>query len=178
MQLRWTLSVGLPVTDEEATDALGKLSGIVLQPDTGKIEGFFVQGGGLWPGQQLFLSSLDILRWGTHVSVRSADVLGPSEDRIRVQSLLAQARPILGQPIMTENGRVLGRCADVQFDTEHFDVQWLFPRRWLRWGVALPVSQIIEVRKDAVIVRNTAAPEKESKTEDTLPLLPRLPEAA
>ena len=42
----------------------------------------------------------------------------------------------------------------MQIDTERLRVEWLFPRRLLQWGVALPFSEVIEVRKDAVIVKD------------------------
>jgi hypothetical protein len=33
-------------------------------------------------------------------------------------------------------------------------VEWLFPRMFLRWGTALPISDVVEVRRRAIIVRD------------------------
>jgi hypothetical protein len=71
--------------------------------------------------------------------------------------LFDEGRSILGQRIRTENGLTLGMCGDVQFDTQTFTIEWLFPRRWWRWGRPLPASAIVEVRPDAVIVRDQLA---------------------
>ena len=177
MRARYTRSLGLPVLEEETGDVLGVLSGMVLQPDTGVVEGFFVRMHG-WSANQQFLIAHDILHWGTRITVRSSDVLSTVDDLVRVQSILAQKRPILGQTIVTESGRTLGRCADVQFATGSFCLEWLFPRRWFRWGVPIPASQILEVKPDAIVVKDPAATEEEREGGDEVTLIPPVPEAA
>ena len=121
-------------------------------------------------------SAEDIARWGMRVTVRSRDALLPVEERIRLRSLLEERRPVLGQSIVTDTGRTLGRCGDVQFETEFFTVERLWPRRFFRWGTPLPITQVIEVRKDAIVVRDTVLAEPE-KEEAEAPLLVQ-PEAA
>lgn len=176
MHVRFTSSVGLPVTAEDAHEVLGTIAGIVVQPDTGAIEGCTVRTPGFFASGTLFLSTEDILHWGLRITVRHADVLGPAEDRVRLQSLLREERPVLGQAMRTESGQSLGRCSDLQFNTRDFRLEWLFPRRLLRWGPPVPVSRIVEVRTDAIIVRDTVLPAEES--EEEAPVLPALPEAA
>jgi sporulation protein YlmC with PRC-barrel domain len=166
----------MPVLDDETGELLGTIIGAVIHPDRGIIEGFFVRLPRLFPGQPLFLGTNDILHWGTRITVRHADVLGPIDDRIRVQELLAQNRPLLGQMIVTDSGRTLGRCVDVQFSTTDFRLEWLFPRRFFREGIAVPVSQIQEVKPEAIIVRETNEPVKEEKEE--IQIIPPMPEAA
>ncbi len=176
MQARFTLCVGVPVAEEDSSYALGTIADILIHPDTGRIEGFFVHTGGMFHADMLFLSSVDIIRWGTHVVVRDADVLSPIEDRIRLRTLLDDPRRLLGQAMRTESGKYLGRCKDVQFDTSLFLIEWIFPKRLFRWGVPLPLNQILEVRKDAIIVRDTAVPA--SDTGAKIPLLEQVPNAA
>lgn len=168
---------GLPVVDDETGDAVALIDHIVLHPDTGKVEGFLVKSPGMFSGSELFLSSMDILRWGNRVTVRDAEVLAPLEDLIRLQKVLEEARPILHQPMRTESGKELGRCRDVQFDTLHFVTEWLFPKKWGRWGTPVPITQVLEVRKNAILVRDAAAPAIETKTLE-IPLIETMPEAA
>lgn len=173
MRARYTRSIGLPVLDEDAGEIVGTISGILLHPDTGTVEGFFIRGPGLFPRNDLFLFSNDILHWGLRVTIRSAEVLSPMEDLIRLQSLLAGERPVLGQRMVTEGGRALGRCADVQFSTKDFRLEWLFPRRFWRNSIPVPASQIIEVRSDGIILREGTVPESK---EESVSLIPQLPE--
>lgn len=175
MRARYTQSIGLSVFDEETSDVLGVLSGMVLNPDTGAAEGFFVRVGGFWSQvERLFLCCHDILHWGVRITVRHRDVLSTVDELVRVQEILTERRPILGQAIVTESGCVLGRCADVQFMTESFRLEWIFPRRFLRWGVPISASNILEVKTEAVIVRDPAVAEAEGEAV----LIPPVPEAA
>ncbi len=168
----------MTVYNEDTAETLGALSGILLHPDTGKVEGFFVRMSGFLVSQTLFLSSMDIIRWGTKVYVRHADALSDLGDLVRLQSLVEEQRPVLGQSIRTESGRTLGRCADVQFDTHSFVIEWIFPKSLWRWGTALPVSQILEVRKDGIVVKDPALPVTQSALKKVeMPVL-EMPEAA
>jgi len=142
--------MGLPLVEEGADGSiLGLLSGILIHPDTGRIEGFFVRS-----RSSLFVSSLDISRWGTRVYVRNADVVSPIEDRIRLQPLLEDTRTVLGQKVLSESGARFGKCHDVQFNTDTMHIEWIFPKKLFRWGVALPVAEILEVRPEAIIVKD------------------------
>lgn len=134
---------------------LGTISGILIHPDRGSVEGFFVRVPAFLHSVELFLPSIDILHWGSRVRVRSAEALSPLEDLVRLRDLFHEGRPMLGQRILTEGGVKIGRCADVQFDTKKFRLEWLFSRKWLRWGRALPVTCIIIVRPDAIIVQDS-----------------------
>ncbi len=167
----------MPVLGEDTGQILGTVSGILIHPDTGVIEGVFVHAPGFFSHEDLFLGVVDILHWGMRITVRSADVLSPLEDRVRLQPLLAGDRPILGQRMMTESGMVLGRCRDVQFSTKDFRLEWLFPKRFFQWKIPVPASQILEVRRDVVVIKEATPTEKENAP-DVLSLVPPMPEAA
>jgi hypothetical protein len=47
----------------------------------------------------------------------------------------------------------------------------------MRWGTPLPVNQILEVRSDAIIVRDSASPIKEKGVVPEVPII-EMPEAA
>lgn len=165
MHVRFSTCKGTAVVEEGTEEGIGILSDILIHPDKGTVEGFFVQASGIGFGEEAFLLSSDIVHWGVSVRVRDRAVLGDITDIVRLQDILRQRRPVLGQRIRTESGRTLGRCLDVQFNTERFVLEWLFPKKWFWWGVALPVSDIVEVKEDAIIVREGIAsvPEKEKK---------------
>ena len=175
MQVRFSNCRGVRVIDEQEHVFVGTVEGVVIAPDTGVIEGFGVRLPGLWKSSTLFLSSQDILRWGMRVAIRSADVLASPEEIVRLDHLLHEGRPLLGQPIVTQGGDSLGWCADIQFDTKEFRVLWLFPYRFFRWGTPIPVSHVVEVRREAVIVKDIEVPGKETSD---LTALPAMPDAA
>lgn len=164
--------------ESESGSVLGTIGGIVLHPDTGIVEAFTVRvPAGMFSHRDLLLLPMDILHWGLRVVVRHGDVLAEPEDVVRLQPLLAGNRPVLGQRMVTESGRRLGRCGDLQFSTKDFRLEWLFPRRFLRWPqVPVPASQILEVRRDAIVVRDAVVPQKEAM--EALTILQQVPEAA
>ena len=177
VQVRFSHCIGLPVVREDTLEQLGLVSGILIDPDKGKIEGFFLTVEHFMHKEQRFLSILDILRWSKRVYVRDEEALSPPEDLIRLQPLLHEPRTILGQPIRTESGDSVGTCKDVQFTTNHFLVDWIFPRGWFRWGTPISAHDIVEVRKDAIIIRDMSVPEKPAE-EPATSLIPPMPEAA
>lgn len=176
MRARFSRSVGLPVIEEDTGELIGTISGMLLHPDTGVVEGFFVHAQIPFSPVHPFLLCNDILHWGTRISIRHRDVLASVEDVIRLRELLEKPRPILGQIMVTEGGTTLGRCRDVQFSTKDFRLEWLFPKKFFRWGIPVPASQIIEVKRDAIIIKETAIPDTEEKEE--VGLIPPMPEAA
>jgi uncharacterized protein YrrD len=168
MHLRFSTSRGTPVALEETGETLGTIEGIVLHPDKASVEAFTVRTGGRFSPRK-YLLTIDIVRWGTKAWVRDAGALCHLEDLVRLQTLLEDPRRVLGQPIRTESGTVLGICKDVQFDTLHFLTEALFPRKGWTDGTAIPVAHVTEVRQDGIIVRDLAAPEPEPQAEAALP---------
>jgi sporulation protein YlmC with PRC-barrel domain len=152
MHARVSTCIGMSVV-QETGGAVGTLEGILVDPDTGKIEAWQVGG--------LLLLTMDILRFGLQVVVRSGEVLVEGEDVVRLRSLLSDPRRVIGQRMLTKSGRRLGTCRDLQFHSQSWTVEWFFPRRFFRWGIPVPAAQILEVRPDAIIVRDDIVSEKE-----------------
>src|SRR3989338_8954208 len=146
MHLRLSTLIGIPVLEEGKRETLGAVSGVLVHPDTGKIEGFFVSNSGVF-STNLFFPSSDIAHLGHHkITLHDADSIAPLSERVRLWELWQEGRPVMGQRMVTQSGRRLGRCSDIQFDSEVFTLQWLFPRRWFFWKDPIPVSAIVEVR--------------------------------
>lgn len=144
------------MVDQSTGERLAVISDLLINPDNGSIEGFFVVpiGGLRSATDDLFLSTMDILRWGKSVTISALHAIAPASEMIRLERLLNDPRTVLGQKILSERGRRIGRCQDVQFNTKTWKIEWLFPRRWWSWGVAYPVSDVLEVRPDAIIVKD------------------------
>jgi uncharacterized protein YrrD len=149
----------MPVVDDGTQEVVALLGDPVLDPDTGVIQGFFVTG--TFPRGMLFLQVVDIVGWGMQVHIRSADRLAPPEEIIRLRRLFEERRTILGQPIRTrQSNNVLGTCGDVQFNTHHFTLEWLFPRRFFLYRQPVPANEIVEVTDEAVWVNDPLRPSR------------------
>ncbi len=143
----------MPVVTENDAEPLGTVAGVFLHPDTAAVEGLFVRVGGIFQVATLFLAAADIARWGKRIAVRHPDALCPLDEHVRLTQVHATERPVLGQIVQTEDGQRLGRCHDVQLSTTMLRMEWIFVRRWWRREMAVPAKDILEVRREAVIVR-------------------------
>ena len=72
--------------------------------------------------------------------------------------------PILSGCIRTKSGSSIGKCVDVQFRADTFDVEWIFPQKFFQKGLALPTSDILEVTEEAIIVKEQK-PREEKRVE-------------
>ncbi len=165
---------GMPVIDDETQENVAMLTHLLIEPDSGRILGFFVQGlSGIAAGS-LFLSALDVVSIGTKVHIRSADKLSPPEEIIRLQATLQDPRSFLGQRIrIRSSGRTIGTCSDVQFDTGRFVVEWMFPRRFFFSVRPIAVSEIVDVTEEAIWIQDPLRLRKEKVTE-VLQEIPRV----
>ncbi len=156
MHIRFMHCKGLPVIEEHSQQPVGVIADIFIHPDMGKVEGFFIQIRHFMHSDMLFLSAMDITHWGRTVMIRDRDCLAPLEDHVRLQQISDEGRTVMGQKMMTEAGNRLGTCADAQFETKTFRVEWLFPKKMFQWARPVPVTSVQEVRPDAIIIRDQA----------------------
>ncbi len=169
MHMRASQAQGTQVIDDSTQQALGIIDDPLIDPDTGRIVGFFVLPVMMGEGE-LLLQTSDILSWGTRVHVLSQDRLGPPEDFVRLKKRLEDPRAFLGQTIRTQEAKKsLGMLDDVQFNTRNFAVEWLFPRKLFFIRQPIPVTEVLEVTEEAIWVRDPIRPVKE-------PLLKKLEE--
>ncbi len=163
MHLRFSIAVGTPVMDDETSRIVARISDILINPDNGKVVGFFVDAGTAFPEDRMFLSSADIVAWGTIAHIRYADAIVPAGDIVRLRALLDDPRGVLGQSILSKaTKRFIGVCKDVQFDTRHMTVEWLFPRKYLFFTQApVPVREIVEITPQAIFIKEQLRPHKE-----------------
>lgn len=170
MRVRLSTVIGLSVVDA-SEEELGTLSGVLLNPDTVVMEGLFVSINEFFSSRTLFVPVQDIQHWGTRVRIRDADSLSPLDELVRLQQLHEEGRSVLGQRIITEGGTYLGRCGDIQFDTRFFRVEWLFPHKWMFWKRPVPVQVILQVRPDAIVIRDLQALAKEPAAAEAVPVM-------
>ncbi len=171
MHVRFSVCRGMPVTTQEDEVVIGTVTDILLDPDRGTVEGFFVCIPGFLSSTTLFLSVQDILRFSMTVLVRSEEVLVEPGEIFRLESLVTDSRTVLRQRMQTKSGKIVGRCRDVQFSTHTWTLEWLFPRSFFRWGVAVSAADILEITPQAIIVKDPVV-----KVEEKESLISKIPE--
>lgn len=174
MRIRFTAAIGTPVLEEDGAEPVGTLSGILVHPDTGVVEGVFVTLPGFFGGSTTFLLSIDILHWGLRILIRDRSVFCDPREIVRLQSIVDDGRTVLGQPIRTESGKTMGRCADIQLSSKAYRLEWIFPRKFFRWGRPIRATQIVEVTPEAIVVKDAVAPVTVEEQETEVPVIPQV----
>lgn len=167
MHLLRSQAIGTEIIDDALHEIHGRVIEIVLDPDRGKVLALLVRMP--FDSVSYAVQVLDITTWGKRIHVRDPSVLGPSEEIIRLKPYLEERRKIHHQPIVTKSGVRIGRCSDYQFSTEHFALEWIFPRTFFLKGTPLPASEILEVTEKAVIVKEQGPREEKIVAEESIP---------
>lgn len=164
MHLLRSTSIGTEIIDNIDHHVHGTVADLLIDPDRGKIVALLIAAPA--SSELLALQTADITTWGNRIHVREPEVLGPATDFVRLQSLLQEKRTFVGQRIQTKSGASIGKCIDVQFRSDTFDIEWIFPRKFFKKGLALPTSDILEVTERAIIVKEQGAKEEKVEAEE------------
>jgi uncharacterized protein YrrD len=160
MHLLRSAAIGTEVIDEQDHQIHGTVTDFVFDPDRGKLVAVLVDSPD--SADLLALQTQDIAAWGQRIHIKETDMLGVPDEILRLKPLFEDPRTIIGQYIKTKSGVAIGKCVDIQFDAAHFGIEWIFPRSFLKKGLPLPASDILEITKDAIIVKDqTPKEEKE-----------------
>jgi hypothetical protein len=139
----------------------------LLHPDTGVVEGVSLRAR-RWGSPLLAIRTDDLTRWtDEHLVVTRAEAISPVADFVRFQAWLTEGRTLVGQRVVTLGGRRLGRCRDVLFDDELLQLIAIVPRRWGIWQLPVRRHDVLEVRPQAIIVRDVELPVVAPLQQDT-----------
>ena len=163
MHLLRSTSIGTEIIDNVDHHVHGRIVDLLIDPDRGELVALLISSPA--SSELLTVQTSDIATWGNRVHIREPEVLGPASDIIRLQPLLDDKRTIIGQRIRTKSGASLGKCIDIQFRADTFDIEWIFPRKFFQKGLALPASEILEVTEEAIIVKDQG-PKEENVEEE------------
>jgi len=167
MHVLRSTAIGTEIIDSIDHHIHGRVGDILIDSDRGKIIALLVDRVGF--SERHALMTQDVESWGNRVHVRDAEVMGEVSDFVRLVEHLKNRRPLVGQNIRTKSGQWMGRCADVQFRTDTFDLEWIFPRKFLRKSLPLPVSEILEVTTEAIIIKDQGPKGEEVPVKESVP---------
>src|SRR3989344_5056065 len=164
MHILHSTALGTEVIDETDHQLQGVVADLLLDPDRGKIVALLIASP-LSP-DLLALQTQDIISWGQRIHIAEGERLGPPQEILRLEPFLEEKRKVLGQQIRTKSGVIMGKCADIQFNAERFNLEWIFPRKFLRKGIPLPATDILEVTEEAIIVKDQTPKEEKAPVEE------------
>ena len=77
--------------------------------------------------------------------------------------MFIEAKKIIGNKVVTQSGQSLGRVVDFEIDTSNQSINKYYVHSFLKESLIINVSQVIEIKKDKIIVEDTliSAPDVE-----------------
>jgi len=158
MQKIYSHSIGQPVVRIQDGVILGFINDFIINTDTGLIVGFFVKTKDFF-SRKLVLLTRDIREWKLKVYVDDDSVLADPQDLIRLKPIFDKQMSVFLKPVLTTDDYYLGRVYDFNFDLDSFKMINLYILKKILFFITVqrrivPVSEIVEIKTNAVIVRS------------------------
>ena len=151
--------VGTFVIREEDGQILALIQDIIINPDTGKIEAFWVKPAAL-PFSNAIIKSESIIKWGKKIHVQSENDIAEAEDVIKISEILSQNIYFIGNIAQNEAGEVLGKIYDLDFDTKKMYLRQIYSeKRFLIFSYNQRIfsyDAILKVTPDHILVKDIA----------------------
>lgn len=134
--MRWRSTLTRPVIDTSSAQTLGRVGGLILDPQTRRVTAVVVQG-----AERTVVPFEEIASFGKDaVTLDGADALREPEGEREEKTIDGDLDPI-GKDVLDEDGDLLGTVADIEFDPGGGDVtqilladDQLSPRRLIGVG--------------------------------------------
>lgn len=148
---------GDPIYSQQDGSLLGLLYDIIINPENGKIEAFWVKPATLPVSNAVILSDV-ILSWGNKIYIKDEDDIALPEDIIRVSDILSKETFFIGSDVVDEAENLLGKVYDLDFDSKKLYLRSLHVAHCflgLKFGKRFfSFESIIEVLPKKIIVKN------------------------
>lgn len=168
--------LGTPIVAEDSTRPIGRILNVLIHPENGQVVAFSLDF-----SFQRIIVPMDIRGWFREVVIgRSDDVLS-ADDVVRVREVLNMDVMIFKNCVFSKNGKnsaknsesYLGRVHDFSINIEQMMLSKILVAKSVLGLVRfqqriIPFSQIVEIRKERIIVKYDFGEEKVIKREAEL----------
>jgi len=163
--------IGTPILHFEEGALLALLKDVVIDPDTGKIEAFWVKPATMLTSNAV-IQSHDIVEWKKNIYIKNDSVISDPADIIRISDILAKRTYVIGNNVQNQAGRYYGKVYSIDFDTKTFYLKQIYVQRSILGLInydnrIFSFDNIIEITPSSIIIDDKAV-EKEEVVKSTL----------
>lgn len=159
--------IGTPVLGHEDGTAIALLQDIIIHPDTGKIEAFWVKPLTL-PLRNAIIQSDSILEWKKKIYIKDDREIADPEDIIKVSEILSRNTIFIGNQVKNEAGKMYGKVYDLDFNVDKLYLRNLYIQKsFLGFKFEQRIfhyDNIIKVLPEYILVKDIE--EKKAKAEE------------
>lgn len=162
--------IDVPIMSLQTGTELARTSAVLLDPRSMKVAAFYVEG----PLLEVVPSVLhpEDIREMSDIGfiVDNSEKLMPLDGLVRLQAIIDLKFDLVGMKVIDEQKHKLGKVTDYAVEPESLTVQQLFTQQPLLRSLntathVIRRTQIVAVRKDAIVVKSGAIKEDVSLTE-------------
>jgi len=167
MEIFYSKLVGMPVYETDGLRPILLVQDVVIDPENGKLLAFIVD-----ERNGIIICPTDVVAVRNGIVVRSEDDLGKYDDVLRVKTVVESVGSLFKKPVVTEDGKTLGKVVDFALD-EKFLVLTALHTAKVFLGIVqydtriIPAGNIVEFTVAKIVVKNDEAVEKVEAKEKT-----------
>ena len=163
--------IGTPILHFEEGGLLALLKDVVINPDNGKIEAFWVKPAIALTANAVIQSN-DIVEWKKNIYIRNDSVISDPADIIRISDIMAKKTYVIGNHVQNQAGDYYGKVHSIDFDTETFYLKQIYVQRSILGLInydnrIFSFDNIIEITPSSIIIDDKAV-KKEEVVKSTL----------
>jgi sporulation protein YlmC with PRC-barrel domain len=157
--------IGTPVLNFDDGSLLAVIEDIIVDPETGKIEAFWVKPLTLAISDAI-IQSQDIVEWKKNVYVKNESFISDPAEIIKISEILAKKVYLIGNKVKNQKGKNYGKVYDLDFSCDTFYVRQIYARRSV-FGIfkyesrIFSFDSIIEITDKAIIIDDETTKKRE-----------------
>ena len=138
---------------------LGKVVNWIINPTEKKISALLVKPAGLFKST-LAISTIDIIEYGPKlVIVKNESALVAPREVVSLPKLIRQRHKVLGNPVVTQSNKPLGKVSEILFETIDSTIQRIYVEPNILSALRQPdliisADKIIQITPKKIIVQN------------------------
>lgn len=159
--------IGTPILSHENGRTIALLQDVIINPDNGKLEGFWVKPITLPIGNAIIQNN-SILEWKKNIYINDEREIAEPEDIINISEILEMNTLVIGNAVKNEAGEVFGSVFDIDFDTSKLYLRNLYVQKsffgFKHSQRIFNYDTIVQVLPEYILVKDIE--EKKEKAED------------
>lgn len=150
--------IGAPVLSHESGELLALVRDIIINPDTGKIEAFWVKPLTL-PIANAVIKSDSIIEWKKNIYIKDEREIAEASDIIRLSEILSRNAFFIDNCTQNEDGVNLGDVYDLDFDVTKLYLKNIYTQKsfllfWKYDRRVFSFESIIKVLPEYILVKD------------------------
>jgi uncharacterized protein YrrD len=167
MEKPYSEILGIPVLVEGLGKA-GRVTDVLIDTKNGSVAAFFMSN-----GHMQIIAPVDILFFGQVIVIGDFEDIIDAEDLIKAKEVIKEDIGLLNSRVQTKKGEDLGRIHDYFIDTSFYGLTKIVVYKSFLGLLKtperiIPAKDIVEIKKDLVIVKNEWAKQAVKQKEEEL----------